>query len=81
MELFYTKRFSRSYADAPLRVRKQCDKQLALLAQDLRHPSLRAKKYDEARNIWQGRVNAAWRFYFKIEGDAYYLLDVIPHPK
>ena len=81
MQLFYTERFRRSYADAPPRVQKQCDKQLALLAQDLRHPSLRAKKYDEARDIWQGRVNAGWRFYFKIDGDAYYLLDVIPHPK
>jgi hypothetical protein len=81
MELYFTERFRRSYADAPLRVRKQCDKQLALLVGDLRHPSLRAKKYDEAQNIWQGRVNAAWRFYFKIEGNSYYLLDIIPHPK
>ena len=81
MQLSYTERFRRSYADAPLRVQKQCDKQLVLLAGDLRHPSLRAKKYDEARNIWQGRVNAAWRFYFTIEEDTYYLIDVIPHPK
>jgi len=81
MRLYYTERFRRSYADAPLRVQKQCDKQLELLAQDLRHPSLRAKKYDQARDIWQGRVNASWRFYFKIDGDSYYLLDVMPHPK
>ncbi len=39
MRLFYTERFRRSYADAPLRVQKQCDKQLSLLGQDLRHPS------------------------------------------
>lgn len=81
MQLYYTERFRRSYADAPLRVQRQCDKQLGLLEQDLRHPSLRAKKYDEAHDIWQGRVNANWRFYFKIEGAAYYLLDLIPHPK
>jgi hypothetical protein len=81
MQLLYTERFRRSYADAPLRVQNKCDKQLALLAQNLRHPSLRAKKYDETRDIWQGRVNAGWRFYFKIEGNSYYLLDVIPHPK
>jgi hypothetical protein len=81
MQLYYTERFRRSYSDAPLRVQKQCDKQLGLLAQDLRHPSLRAKKYDAARDIWQGRINAAWGFYFKIEGATYYLLDIIPHPK
>jgi mRNA-degrading endonuclease RelE of RelBE toxin-antitoxin system len=81
MQLSYTDRFLRSYKDAPLRVQKQCDKQLALLAQDLRHPSLRAKKYNEARDVWQGRVNASWRFYFKIDGDLYSLIDIIPHPK
>jgi hypothetical protein len=81
MKLFYTDRFHRSYEDAPLIVQNQCDKQLGLLVQNLRHPSLRAKKYDETRNIWQGRVNAGWRFYFKIEENSYYLLDIIPHPK
>jgi mRNA interferase RelE/StbE len=81
MQLFYTERFRRSYADAPDEIRKQCDKQVALLAQDLRHPSVRAKKYDEERGIWQGRVNRNWRFYFLIEEDRYYLLDMMPHPK
>jgi hypothetical protein len=81
MQLFYTERFQRSYRDAPAEVQKQCEKQLALLALDLRHPSLRAKKYDEARNIWQARINLSWRFYFVIERDHYYLLDLMAHPK
>jgi hypothetical protein len=58
-------------ADAPLAVRKAFYKQLAFLEQDLRHPSLRAKKYDEAKDRWQARVNKDWRFYFTIEGDTY----------
>ena len=53
---------------------------LVLLVQILRHPSLRAKKYDEARDIWQARVDRAWRFYFQIKGDTYYLLNITPHP-
>ncbi len=57
------------------------DKQLGLLLQNLRHPSLRAKKYDEARDIWQGRVNQAYRFYFQILGDTYEIVTIIPHPK
>ena len=81
MRLFYTERFRRSYADAPADVQRRCDKQLGLLVQDLRHPSLRAKKYDEARNIWQVRVSRSWRLYFIIEKDLYYLLDIMPHPK
>jgi mRNA interferase RelE/StbE len=81
MQLFYTERFRKSYVEAPVEIQKRCDKQLALLTENLRHPSLRAKKYDEARDIWQGRVNAGWRFYFTIQRDTYYLLDIIPHPK
>lgn len=81
MQLFYTERFQQSYGEAPAAIQKQCDKQLALLAADLRHPSLRAKKYDETRSIWQARVNRGWRFYFMILDDRYYLLDVMAHPK
>jgi hypothetical protein len=48
---------------------------------DLRHPSLRAKKYSEAEGRWQARVTGSWRFYFRIIGDTYVLTDIIPHPK
>jgi mRNA interferase RelE/StbE len=51
------------------------------LVEDLRHPSLRAKKYDVARDIWQARVTRDWRFYFTIEDDTYHLHTIIPHPK
>lgn len=81
MRLYYTERFRRSYENAPPNIQRAFDRRAAFLISDLRHPSLRAKKYDEPRGIWQARVNAGWRFYFKIEGDTYYLLDIIPHLK
>jgi len=37
-------------------VRKAFEKQTGLLVQNLRHPSLQAKKYDEAQDLWQARV-------------------------
>lgn len=67
--------------DAPHAVRKAFYKQIGLLLQSLRHPSLRAKKYDETAGIWQGRVNRDWRFYFLIVDDTYRVLKLIPHPK
>ena len=67
--------------DAPENVRKAFFKQVRLLAENLHHPSLRAKKYDEAADLWQARVNKDWRFYFIIKDDTYIVLDVIPHPK
>ena len=76
-----TNRFNRDFRAAPAEVQKAFTKQLAYLLRDLRHPSLRAKKYDEARDIWQARVTGAWRFYFRIEGDTYVLDTIISHPK
>ena len=59
------------------RVRKQLD----LLVQNIRHPSLRAKKFDKANDIWQARVNNDYRFYFSIQGDTYIILAITRHPK
>ncbi len=63
MNWAHTRRSEKDSREAPLEVQKPFDKQAQLLAQNLRHPSLRAKKYDEA-DLWQGRVNRDWRFYF-----------------
>jgi mRNA-degrading endonuclease RelE of RelBE toxin-antitoxin system len=81
MRVIYSERFRRSYKDAPSHIQGAFERRLTLLLQNLRHPSLRAKKYDETRGIWQARVDGGWRFYFTIEGDAYHLHDIIPHPK
>jgi hypothetical protein len=51
MRRVYSERFQRSFAAAPRAVQKACDKQLSLLVLNLRHASLRAKKFDESRNM------------------------------
>ena len=81
MKLLYSPRFQRQYDEAPGHVQKAFDKQARFLLENVRHPSLRAKKYDEAGNIWQARVTRHWRFYFTIEDDTYHLHTIIPHPK
>ena len=81
MRLAYTERFRKSYAAAPAEIRSAFDRKVALLLENLRHPSLRVKKYDPGRNLWQGRVTGSWRFYFTIEDDIYYLVNITPHPK
>ena len=65
----------------PPAVQKKAKKQLLLLVQNLNHPSIRAKKYDEANDIWQGRIDKAYRFYFTIEGDTYFVHSFKEHPK
>ena len=54
---------------------------MKLLVENFRYPSLRAKKYDESRNIWQARINRDWRFYLIITGDTCLILNIIPHSK
>ena len=81
MKLLYSPRFERQYDEAPEDVQRAFDKQARLLLGNIRHPSLRAKKYDEASDIWQARVTRDWRFYFTVEGDTYNLHTIIPHPK
>ena len=81
MEAEYSNAVSEALEDAPAAVRKAFYKQVGLLVQDLRNPSLHAKKYDESNERWQARVNKNWRFYFKIIDDTYRILKLIPHPK
>ena len=81
MKFRLTAKAERDYKDLIPSLRARFDKQLTLLLHNLRHPSLQAKKYDEARDIWQGRVNQNYRFYFRIEGDTYEIISITPHPK
>jgi len=54
MRVRYSKRFLQQYADAPTAVRKAFDKQSSFLLENLSHPSLRAKKYDECHRPLAG---------------------------
>ena len=81
MNLIRTAHFERNYAKAPQQVQRAFDKQSSLLLQNLHHPSLRAKKYDESLGLWQARGNQDWRFYFLTRPDGYLMVNIIPHPK
>ena len=81
MGIVYSWRFLRCLESAPPAVQKTFFKQLLFLEQNLHHPSLHAKKYDESIGLWQARVNLGWRFYFTIVNDTYRVEDVIAHPK
>ena len=81
MRIRYTNRFLQQHRRAPPTVQRVFEKQVGFLLENLRHPSLRAKKYDDGRNLWQARVNDDWRFYFSVDGDTYTLHTIRRHPK
>lgn len=81
MKYSFTTKFIRSFGKFPKTIQEKFEKQLAYLLEDLKHPSLHAKKYDEEKGIWQARVDRSVRFYFLIENDNYILLDIQHHAK
>ncbi len=81
MKTHFTERAMNDFVALPQKLQTSTKKQLNFLLKDLRYPSLRAKKYDEAQNIWQARITRDYRFYFKIEGDTYIILTIKKHPK
>ena len=81
MNIELTRRAARDYESLSPGHQRRVDKQLDYLAANIRHPSLDAKKYDAARDIWQGRVTRDYRFYFTLDGDTYTVLAITKHPK
>jgi mRNA-degrading endonuclease RelE of RelBE toxin-antitoxin system len=81
MNVAFSQRFVRQYAALSPQHKAKFNKQLGFLVRNLRHSSLRAKKYDEAQDVWQARVDENYRFYFTIEGDTYRMLSIMAHPK
>ena len=82
MRVRFARRAAKDFDALSEPLQRRTRKQLDLLANDLRYPSLNAKKYPEAgEGIWQARVNRDYRFYFLIEEDEYVILRVVPHPE
>ena len=81
MNLLITRRARNDYEALPPPTQKLVDKQLTFLVNDLHHPSLKAKKYDERHGVWQARITRDYRVYFVIEKDTYVILSMTKHPK
>ena len=79
MKHIFIDRFVRQLKKMPRVVEEKFYKQLTYLLTDIRHPSLRAKKFDETQGIWQARVDDHFRFYFQIDGDTYVIVNILPH--
>ena len=81
MKTEFSLRAARDYKGFSPNLKVLVRKQLNILRDNIRHPSLNAKKYGGTDDVWQGRVNRDYRFYFEIDGDTYRVSSIIPHPK
>ena len=71
--------FDQDYRALPDPLKKKVDKQLRLLAVNLRHPSLQVHRIQGAPGIWECYVDLHYRLTFMIEGDLLILRRVGPH--
>lgn len=81
MQLHYTQQFKQDYKRLPKNIQKTADKQLSLLIENPRHPSLQIRKLrsDPTGKIWYGRISRDYRFTFEIEGEFYILRGIGKH--
>ncbi len=79
MKLIFTKTFVRNYQKLPEEIQKAADKQLELFSSNPSHPSLKTKKMNDPRGIWEARVTKSYRMTFQIEGDTYIFRKIGTH--
>ncbi len=75
----FTERLKKDRRKLPKHIRRKFDKQIRLLAQNPRHPSLRIHKIRGSSNYWEFYIDDAHRCIFRREGNVYYLIAAGPH--
>ena len=79
MKLYRTKKFEADFHTLPEQIKIRLQKQLALLIQDWRYPSLQVKKMKGWRDIFEARITDGYRFTFQISNDGILLRRTGPH--
>lgn len=78
MRLQRTARFVRAYTRLTSDEQRQVDAHLRLLAENPRHPSLRARRF-AGSDLWYARVSRDIRLLYRVAADTAVLVDVGHH--
>jgi len=78
-QLQWSRSFKNDYRELPEEMKKRIQKQLRLLKQNPKHPSLQVKKTKGEvlkgyTDVFEGRITKSYRFLFVIENDVFILL-------
>jgi mRNA-degrading endonuclease YafQ of YafQ-DinJ toxin-antitoxin module len=75
-----SERFEQDFVRLPLDIRKKVAKAMRLLAENPRHPSLRAKPVHGITGVFEARVDVSYRMtYERLPGDLLFLRSVGKH--
>jgi len=76
-----TERFKRAYKKLDAGQRDAIKKALRLMAESINHPSLRIKRVQFTKDIWEASATMSLRITFSREGDAIILRNCGTHDK
>lgn len=79
MRVALTASFRRSYRKLPGDIQDKVDRQIGILAENPRHPSLRVKKIKGTQEIWEARVDRGYRMTFSVKDGVIFLRQVGSH--
>lgn len=71
--------FRRDFDRLPKRIRKKARQTMAVLEENPFHPSLRTKRMQGVKDVWESRVTLSYRITFSWEGDEVWLRRIGPH--
>ena len=71
--------FKRDFQSLAEDVRRRAEKAIRLLAENPRHPSLRAKKIKGLEDVWEASVSMSYRITYQIQGDTLILRRIGTH--
>lgn len=74
----FTPKFKKQYQKLPVNIQKKFTKQLKLLSENYRYPSLQTRKMGSV-DQFEARIDLQYRFTFEITEDGISLLTIGPH--
>ncbi|MDZ7832271.1 MAG: hypothetical protein U5L07_11010 [Desulfobacterales bacterium] len=75
----FSKPFKKQYQGLPKDIQQTFNEKLRLFLDDTSHPSLRAKKIQGTKDIWEGSVTMKYRFTFHFEGNTVIFRTISTH--
>ncbi len=81
MGVLFTEQFEQAYEKLTKAEKRSVRKALTLLGDNSKHPSLRVKKMEGRKNIWEARPSKRLRMTFEMAGEIILMRNVGEHDK
>ena len=81
MEILFTEQFEQAYEKLTNAEKRSVHKAFTLLGDNPKHPSLRVKKMEGRKNIWEARPSKRLRMTFEMAGQIIFMRNVGEHDK